>query len=981
MPFDINKVPFYKAVSHFEAGEYKLAFELFLKVACKGNIHAPYYLKYIKDKYPDQVLSKESAEEKESSEAKESVELKGRSEAENNYLKLLDEHLENLPQRNRPDYWQRASVLIIEIEQHKKSSSTKALQKGITQLFSYIEYAQNAVIYLSRLYFQDKKNKIFKSINIKTVFEKLVKSADIYSLYYINTPGALGGTLPCSLPPYVAEEWKFLSKNAELSYTERGGENERALSLNTKNAVRKHQWQCAAAAMGESRTQTLFTTPNPILSKSEQETNRWLRLAAYTSNSPDLHFNYSAACLKIKLVTEGRKFLELALTQVEKLLDLECITPAEVGKSYYILGKMAEQGDGGLIADDALALTYYKQAEHYNSPRALMDMGTFYMTARGGLPVDFSRALQYYEKALKEFQEQGLTETYEIILELQRKIGVAAINIADTEENPETRSIYYKKAYEHLNNCKENAAAAASMGVLLLKGRGVPQNIEAAKNLFVESAVKGNVLAGAYLALFYVRGEIDLQSFGLTEHFLIECLIQIKNDPAAATHEMGWLSLLGHMYETLSSGPDLKRAYECYFTGALKKEIFSLRRMAEFYAEGCPELDIAPDPERAYEYYAHGAERGNSTALFEKGRCLHDGTGVKQDYELAKESYELSLGQEDSMGAYGLGRMYYNGEGVPKSFERAFQYFEQAFKLQQKRPPSVHCSDLDHVLAMCYHLGRGTKVQLDRACFHYEKAIQLKNSAAVQNYVVLKMTDIMNTGKVEISVLEDLLEKLNICIEKGYAASFFLKAMIQLLLDPTQKKKVQEELTKAIETKPFKRSKQTINYLKQIKTVTPTDILVLLVAKDPEEELKKSREITSSRDQDLEKKKKEEVNNAENSNVQDQDEKIRRELRRAHFEEELEAFTDPTNRKTIDIHKFESLLGRMSLAEELNLEIHPSKKGSNRNYKVTQNLGDTGNTMLFKYHPTHTSGSAPDAHIDRKRRKNLQTFVQQVTGQ
>ena len=57
------------------------------------------------------------------------------------------------------------------------------------------------------------------------------------------------------------------------------------------------------------------------------------------------------------------------------------------------------------------------------------------------------------------------------------------------------------------------------------------------------------------------------------------------------------------------------------------------------------------------------------------------GTGVEQNYKIAKYYYKMAAKLNNSNSFYNLGYLYYNGYGVKESIKKAIKYFEKSANL------------------------------------------------------------------------------------------------------------------------------------------------------------------------------------------------------------------------------------------------------------------------------------------------------------
>jgi hypothetical protein len=85
----------------------------------------------------------------------------------------------------------------------------------------------------------------------------------------------------------------------------------------------------------------------------------------------------------------------------------------------------------------------------------------------------------------------------------------------------------------------------------------------------------------------------------------------------------------------------------------------------------------------------------------------------------------------------------------------------------------------------------------------------------------------------------------------------------------------------------------------------------------------------------------------------------------------MDDFTDPLRRKNANVDTLNALVGRLFKLKGITAKIS-SSKGSGVKYRVEL---PNSNPVCYSYHPTHTSGSAPDSRLDPKRGRDMQKLV------
>lgn len=235
----------------------------------------------------------------------------------------------------------------------------------------------------------------------------------------------------------------------------------------------------------------------------------------------------------------------------------------------YVVGKIYQEGDDGILQNIDKALYWYKKAAEGNNGDALNELGNFYMNAIGVFP-DFNIAKQYYIKACEQnnsyaflnlgnilertqtringndhiwyYQraaEKGVPDAQYLLgeyyydethLEKNDSLATHWLSLAAAQGHASAQnllgiiheksgdysiaSLWYRRAVEN-----GSGAARVNLGTCYLYGYGVQQDIPAALSLFREAANEGAVGAYMNLALYYY----SLQNYELAYQYFKYC--------------------------------------------------------------------------------------------------------------------------------------------------------------------------------------------------------------------------------------------------------------------------------------------------------------------------------------------------------------------------------------------------------------------------------------------------------------------------
>lgn len=938
MPFDINNVPFYKAIALFEAEKYQEAFDIFAECAVKGNLIAPFYL--------ENMLQNMGG----------TIKIQEKHAA---FLKTLAEYIAHIPcnisRKQNPKAWIDTSLILIRLR------ITAPSKKDLQKLNALFPYASNAALFLYQYY--DRNGKTTLKINI--LDDMMMNHANLFVVFHVNNlslPSILEST--SEQLQMMRLEWKIMQDMKEAFFSNSGngerlfsayycGEDLKKSNPFKKDLHRKYLWQIQGAYQGNKQLQYLFSRKDVNAELTEEEKERWERIAAQNG---EIH-----ACIEFGMQCSGKGDFVQARTFLEKGLNDSVKTqvpPSLRAWGFTGLGRLHEMGRGGFEKDESLALKCYLEAESLGSYVGAGNVGVFYEHGKGGLEKNYQKAIAQYQKAIEGVSAGKAPEIKFYHDCMARLYSIGGFGI-DKD---------LKQTAEHCRlACPTELWSLEKYARMLISGKYVEKNVKQGIEFLIQAADRGSMSAIYEIIRLYNNHVIEAPlAHGLTEakliHYIDLFIKEYGNNPADLPY-----SLAGRFYFELLEKPDYKKAFEYFSIGAQNNEIPSLIRMGYIYEKGFEPLGIEPDHKKAYDYYHLATELGSPIALNNKAHLLAAGIGLQKNTVQAKQLFEEALAKGCIFAAHGLGDMHFKGNGVEQDYKRAFEYYKQAEEAQDP--------DVFFVLGLSHHKGLGTSCDLKQACQYYELAIQKGHLGAAHNLAVIQLNSGISGEFLSEATLQDILKKLEPCVQKGYTRSTFIHAMIRLMLDPSCIKNVIEDLKVSISNKPHRGSKEAIEYLSLLfeneKRVTIADITILLTDPNPLALLKKMEQ-----EEILEQHLKPE-NNKPNPlllrklNENNPKGKLQR------LREDIAWFTDPNNIKGVNFKEFKRLMGEVAVLEEADLEILPSK-GSNTRFQLSNNKDDK--TICFSYHPRHRSGQGMDAAYDPKRARSLQAMMAKVAA-
>ena len=345
-----------------------------------------------------------------------------------------------------------------------------------------------------------------------------------------------------------------------------------------------------------------------------------------------------------------------------------------------------------------------------------------------GGPVDRERAFSLYLKVASQSAHATLELSYEIGCRYLAGEGVAQND---------------RLAVEWLS--KSNAAAAKTvLGECYANGRGVPQNLKRARELF-KAASPDDPRAVYRLGEFYEKGvgvEVDnvqmfkhykraaLRGFDLAMLSLGDAYYDGRGVERNLDEMVKWyrkaakkgndqaMYNLGWCYENETGVPrDLDQATDSYLQAAAIGNADAMVALGDLHRDP-PDNWRKPDFKAAMTWYRQAAELGNASACCNIGDMYRDGVGVTTDMNEAVRWYMQGGDDPTAMGR--LGWCYLHGHGIQGN---PANFHEQAMHLLRRA-----ANNGDEVamiyLANAYENGEGgLPMNLELALQWYKKAV------------------------------------------------------------------------------------------------------------------------------------------------------------------------------------------------------------------------------------------------------------------
>jgi TPR repeat protein len=323
-------------------------------------------------------------------------------------------------------------------------------------------------------------------------------------------------------------------------------------------------------------------------------------------------------------------------------------------------------------------------------------LGLGYQNAEFEEESDYEQALYMFELAAERNNLSGI----ELAGRYQR-FGYAG------EPNLDKAIGYYQKGIEYYNSnyCK------VEMAMLLERGEGIEQDVNAAARLYEEALEEGYTYAAIRLGFMYEEGILGEPDYEKARE-LME--LAASQDMAEGVYH------LARFYRYGTGGEqNQQKAFEL-FTKALDLGFVDANvDIALFYEEGIDGEE--PDYEKAFEYMMQGAEAGFNYAQYKVGVYYSYGYLAETDVEQGREWFEKSVEAGSPLGMLSLGDYYLYGYGEEKEYDKAFEYYTAAEERNY----------ISEGLGICYQFGLGVETDETKAFHYYKLAADRQYDSAI----------------------------------------------------------------------------------------------------------------------------------------------------------------------------------------------------------------------------------------------------------
>lgn len=384
--------------------------------------------------------------------------------------------------------------------------------------------------------------------------------------------------------------------------------------------------------------------------------------------------------------------------------------------------------------DYAEAAKFLEVAAERKMGTAMQKLGVMYQTGQG-VPLDFKRAAELYKEAaelgIRESQAlygvalrngQGVEQNFIQAETWLRKAALAgdieaAVVLADMngQGNDEMPPNYTEAARWYVLAAENgHVCATRALGLLYLRGLGIPKSIEKAVDLLSFAAKKGDPVAVVSLGDIAIQlPESNLNLDNVIKEYLVPCAEQgipavmynlavallksntLNPDPQKEMQAREWLKKscpdimparywYGRMLIQGAGGErDPEGGYEWIASAAHEGIVDAQILWANILLEGHSNNGKAL-AEEAVKFYQMAADQGSVPAMFSLGAVYGGGNNLEPDLIKAQKWFTKAAEQGHPKAQLMLGRYLAQGLAGEKNIKKARYWFEVALKANEE---------------------------------------------------------------------------------------------------------------------------------------------------------------------------------------------------------------------------------------------------------------------------------------------------------
>ena len=338
---------------------------------------------------------------------------------------------------------------------------------------------------------------------------------------------------------------------------------------------------------------------------------------------------------------------------------------ADIGEGYYEWSDKYKAARKLIYNDEKYAegIALLKEEAKKGNALALYELGDSYRLGRG-ITADIKTANLYYEKAMKIFSEQYMSQPKEKQREyLAYRIGKMYNFGLGSAQDKEAAAGWFEKA-------PGNQYAAYSLAGLYERGEGREKDMQTAIELYKKAS------SMPYAA--YRLGRIFEQGKGVTaDHETAQMYYSMAYADFIKSENEADDNLLYRLGVMEERGQGVKSDIQAAQTHL--KKASELGNLNAQYALARVYLKRTNKVSAAIELLQNVAEKGNNEmAMYTLGKIYSEPKTGFYDIDTAIEWFEKAASKGEPYSKLKLGLIYYRGEAVPKDIPKALSYLDEA---------------------------------------------------------------------------------------------------------------------------------------------------------------------------------------------------------------------------------------------------------------------------------------------------------------
>lgn len=778
----LQNIPFYMAVSLFENNDHK-CYNLFIECALRGNAYALFYIKHLKDHYPNEFSNNE----------------------DNIVVNHLDFWLKNVPTLRtvHPSDYLKTSLIKMEIQQAQKNHIllSKERQKEILDYLQNKIFTCTAACILLQDIIDDKYSQACKIIEDKKQKIKSSLCEDGFQIVDLFLIAHLAPTNSKVLA-YIDKIYELLNKEDHSKYYFNG-----VLERMMSKLSNKYHWQTAGAFMGNgslyymNSKHAIESLENRIKSvffaalSGDLYVKAKLGMYFYSVDQKYIHSksNWFKFDLPINRDTQslGNHFLlsfaNMKIASLRKMLEEEwaeykneTINWQYWGDVYATCGKLIE---GPAFEDkyNEKSFNCYVKSAVFESVIGIYNLAFYYeKNILNNDPKNIDKAISLYKKSLSLGDDFSLNRLIIIYYQL---------------EEYEQAAFFLQELFnKNIDIAKQDEELPFISAKMLINGLGgIAIDKSRAYNIIINSAMNYNNIHSGFEI---IRDFIEAKTFSsrLKLDQLSKLAIKLYNqlNTKAINYNQSNASTFLILFFASPLFLNAEMANSLITQGLSEQNLYVIKLMVHYLLHGQASLGIKENAAEAIKYcdilLQMDLDLNEKYEIFNvKGiafmKGLPDEEALLNAESMLLEAYQHKI----TFSAYNLGCLYLKMNNLEKSYT----YLNEAYK-QTPNDPDVLC-DLGMCSLKLNNFNDEASIVFIKECFN--QAIAQGNNRCILDLTLLHLNEAFSNDKninqsLLINIFDSFLnyvsssELMDKHSDQSKNDIYLLDAIINLIIKP-----------------------------------------------------------------------------------------------------------------------------------------------------------------------------------------------------